>query len=69
MFGDTVPLWVRHFTRRVMELRSQGRLDPGELGIEPPEQDARDAALGKLYAFAVAMSMVALMILIKLGGY
>ena len=70
MCGDTVPPWVRSFTRRVMDLQSQGRLDPGELGIEPPEQqDPRDAALGKLYAFAVAMSMIALVILIKLGGY
>ena len=69
MFGDTVPPWVRSFTRRMMELQSQGRLDPAELGIEPPEQDPRDAMLGKLYAFAVAMSMVALVILIKLGGY
>ncbi len=69
MFGDTVPPWVRSFTRRVMDLQSQGRLDPAELGIEASEQDPRDAFLGKLYAFAVAMSMVALVILIKLGGY
>ncbi len=53
----------------MLELESQGRLEPSELGIEPPEHDPRDAALGRLYVFAVAMSLVAFLILIKLGGY
>jgi len=33
MFKDIVPLWVRHFCTRVLQLDSDDRLDPREFGI------------------------------------
>ena len=67
MFQETVPHWVRSFTRRVLELERRGRLDPDKLGVELPPPGDRDLALGSLYTFAVVLSVTALIIMIRLG--
>ena len=69
MFGERVPPWVRSFTRRVLDLERRGRLEPDALGVEIPRRDPRDVALGSLYSFAVALSVVALYVFIRLGFY
>lgn len=33
MFNDIVPVWVRHFCKRVMELDRENALDPADFGI------------------------------------
>lgn len=45
MFHDIVPVWVRHFCQRVMELDQEDALDPADFGIvcaaATPEQRNR----------------------------
>ena len=49
MFHDAVPIWVRHFTRRVLSLSREGRLEPGELGIPASEHHPRATGKGIRY--------------------
>lgn len=37
MFHDQVPLWVRQFSRTVLDAEAEGKLDPSEYGIQPRE--------------------------------
>lgn len=65
MFLDEVPFWVRSFTHRILELERQGRLEPAELGIEPPRGDASTRRRGIVYSFIIALSMIGLVLLAK----
>lgn len=33
MFGDIVPMWVRHFCKHVLQLDEEDKLDPVDFGI------------------------------------
>ena len=66
MFGDVVPPWVRSFTRRVLELERQDRLEPRDLGIVPPAADEGDVFRGRYYAFIIALALITLYILANL---
>ena len=35
LFTEEAPVWVRHFTREVLALRDQGRLDRSRFGLPP----------------------------------
>ncbi len=60
MFRDQVPFWVRAFTRRVLRLQRQGRLDPSALGVEPDPAEEADPSKGLLYAFSIGLALVSL---------
>ncbi|HJO72319.1 MAG: hypothetical protein QF450_08465 [Rhodospirillales bacterium] len=60
MFHQVVPPWVRHFCRRVLEMRRQDRLDPVALGVAGFRRVERPPPLGRLY---VALTSVAALIL------
>ncbi len=49
IFYEEVPLWVRHFTRHVLQLADEGRLDRVELGLAPPPPPRVSLAQGKRY--------------------
>lgn len=68
MFQDTVPPWVRFFTRKVLELERRGRLDPSALGVVQPRTSAGDVARGRVYAFTIGSSLIALFLLAKLAA-
>lgn len=36
MFNDVIPVWVRHFCKKVVQLDSENALDPGDYGILAP---------------------------------
>jgi hypothetical protein len=63
MFRDQVPFWVRAFTRRVLSQKRDGRLDPGQFGIEPPRAERGDPSRGLLYLFGVGLALVTLLML------
>ena len=63
MFRDQVPFWVRAFTRRVLMLESEGRLDASQFGIESPDCEPSQASRGLLYAFGVCLALVTLWLL------
>ncbi|MEE8393393.1 MAG: hypothetical protein V3R66_03545, partial [Rhodospirillales bacterium] len=64
MFRQTVPAWVRHFARQVINLQERGELDAKALGagdFRPLEAAARHAKLS-LSIFAVAMIAYSLLL-------
>ena len=63
MFNDAVPVWVRHFTRRVIRLKREGRLEPRQLGIMPKDYQPEMAAKGIRYLI-IAVFWLTLLILL-----
>ncbi len=55
MFNDIVPAWVRHFTRLVLGLAREGRLDPQRFGIEPRPVSTSMVARGLRYLIIVVL--------------
>lgn len=53
MFGEKVPPWVSHFTRRVIELDAAGELNPRRLGVQRRLPSQRMMLIGKLYTLAL----------------
>jgi hypothetical protein len=41
MFNDIIPVWVRHFCTKVVQLDSEDALDPGDYGILAPAASTR----------------------------
>ncbi len=66
MFHETVPPWVRHFTRHVRALDSAGRLDPRDFGIFPRRLSARDVVRGRLYVAYVISAVIAMFLIAQL---
>jgi hypothetical protein len=64
LFKEEVPLWVRHFTRHVLGLASEGRLDLEALGVPRPEPDPVSLARGRRY---VAITLAVLLSLFFLS--
>ncbi len=63
MFNDIVPAWVRHFTRLVLGLASEGRLDPQRFGITPRPVSTSMVARGLRYLFIVVAWLTILVFL------
>jgi len=53
MFSGVIPIWVRGYCRKVIELNRAGQLDPRKLGIYRPQPSRRLILIGKLYAAAL----------------
>ncbi len=63
MFKSVVPHWVRQFTRKILDLDAEGRLDPSEFGIDRlPPASPQSVATGLRYTVALA-STVAFLVL------
>ena len=64
MFNQIVPLWVRHYSRMVIELRMRGELDRAVLGIDDlPDATPESIRAGVRYTVMV-FSALALLVLI-----
>lgn len=66
LFTQRAPAWVRQFTREVLMLTKEGRLDPRRYGLPPLPQPSRrirraESALRALYfaAWAVIVALFA----------
>jgi len=62
MYHDLVPAWVRQFTRQVLRLRDENRLDPADFGVhhEPPTPTM--IYLGIRYAVWAALTLALIVI-------
>lgn len=66
MFNKVVPVWVRSFSRRVVELHSTDRLDPRAFGVYQPLPSKRLVFIGRIFiVFLIAVYLV-VMVLINL---
>ena len=63
MFNEVVPAWVRHFTRLVLQLAREGRLEPQRFGIMPKPFSARMAARGVRY-LVIAVIWITMLLLL-----
>ncbi len=50
MFQGVIPVWVRRYCHKVVELERKGELDPRKLGIYKPQPSRRLILIGKWYA-------------------
>lgn len=55
MFKGVIPVWVRRYCRKVIELNESGNLDPHQLGIYRPQPSRRLVLIGKLYALGLLL--------------
>ena len=58
MFNGVIPVWVRRYCRKVIELEKSGQLDPHQLGIYRPQPSRRLAMIGKLYAVGLLLLFI-----------
>jgi len=65
MFHDQVPPWVRWYTHKVLRLECDGRLDPGELGIETPRGSPSLLRRGIAYSFLIGLAVIGLLLFAK----
>lgn len=67
MFAKRVPGWVRHFSRKILKLQDQGRLDPKNFGIWYRLPSARMIFIAKLYtASLLIIFLIAVMLVYSL---
>ena len=64
MFHRTIPAWVRSYSRQIVELHSQGRLNPRQFGVYQPLPSKRLIFIGKLFSVVLILSFVFLMAMI-----
>lgn len=64
MFNDIVPPWVRHFCKKVLQLESEGTLNPADYGIV--REAASQAQINK--GLEAIMWIVAAMIILFILG-
>jgi hypothetical protein len=67
MFGDIVPHWVRHFTRKVLDLFDQGKLNPEDFNIRCPEAtpELKSAGIG----YSIILTLVVFLFCFLITGY
>ena len=63
MFRDVVPLWVRHFARKVEGLFRRGELDRHALGVDRLVTSPEMVSLGIRYTVGIGIVLVALVVL------
>jgi hypothetical protein len=68
MFREEVPHYVRAFTRKILGLEKEGRLDPGDFGIEPDRRTVRGVVSGLFYSLFIGLTMAVLIILAKVAA-
>ncbi len=68
MFGDVVPLWVRHFANHVIGREREGRLNPAEFGIVRRQATRDDIHRGRAFALGLVTAMVMLVLLAELAA-
>jgi hypothetical protein len=62
MLYDRVPMWARHYARRIVELDRQGRLDDSDPRFHQFDNDYRTTAPHGVRHFALAASMIAVVL-------
>lgn len=50
MFASRIPGWARQFSRKILKLHAEGRLNPQHFNVFQPLPSARMKFLGKAYA-------------------
>ncbi len=49
MFNQQIPVWVRRYARKVVELNERGDLNPRDLGVYQPLPSKKLKRVGKVY--------------------
>lgn len=68
MFKDAVPMWVRHFCKRVLKLDKDGTLNPTEFGITSPVATREQQSRGVEFMILAVASIVTLVLLAELAA-
>lgn len=63
MFNDLVPIWVRHFCKKVLKLDSDDALDPSDFGIVHRESTLQQRNRGLEYIMLLILFLLALFFL------
>ena len=67
MFEDIVPHWVRHFTRKVINLFDEDALDPGVFNIKQPKASLEKRSEGIGYTVILTVMVVVYCFLLTSG--
>jgi hypothetical protein len=68
MFEETVPYWVRHFTRGVLARAQGGDTDPTRYGLPIPQAPPRAVINGTLVMLVVAAAVTLLLLVVIQWG-
>ena len=69
MFNKVVPHWMRHYSRMLLDLRGQGKLDREELGIDRlPDATPRSVRAGLRYTVIIFMVLALLVLIAELAA-
>ncbi len=65
MFDRFVPHWVRHFTRRIIDISNQNLLDPRNFDIERPVNtpEQRSAGIGYIMILSILIVIFCLLLI------
>lgn len=63
MFKETVPIWVRHFTRHIEDQARHGGIEADDYGLTRPPVTPRMMLIGKLYTFGLIAVFLVLLVL------
>jgi len=58
MFNGAIPVWVRRYSRMVVELDQRGELNPRQLGVYKRLPSRRLVLIGRLYVSALLLILV-----------
>lgn len=64
LFQETVPFWVRHFTRQISGLENEGRLNPEDFGIKQQQATRQEIIRGRWHATWMMLTLSVLLLLI-----
>jgi len=63
MFNRIIPVWVKHFCRRVVEMGREGTLDPRAFGVYPRQPSRRMMRIGQVYTALLLMAFLVLVLM------
>jgi len=66
MFDDDVPMWVRHFCKRILRMDAEGTLDPTEFGIILKDATREQQNRGIEYIVWIVSGVVVMVLLAEL---
>lgn len=63
MFNQQIPIWVRRYTRKVIDLHERDALNPRELGVYRPLPSRKLKRIGKIYTVILLAVLLYLTVL------
>lgn len=68
MFNNVIPVWVRSYSRQVVDLHRSGKLNPAEFGVYQPLPSRRLIFIGRMFATFLILVFIVCIFLLNMNS-